>query len=406
MRIEPETVKGFQDFLPPESQKRQEIKRIIEEKFKAYGFLPIETPTIELDELMRSDIVGKEDEAISDRFKLRDKGGRNLGLRYEFTFQLARIFKQNPNIKLPAKIYQIGKNFRDEPLSFLRFREFTQCDADIIGSSGIESEAECLSLFQSIFKDLKIKTELKVNNRKLINAIIDSVKINEKLQVIRELDKIDKIGEDAVKGNLRKYAETGQIITLFKLLEKPLDFFVENLFEGAKELKKLQELSKDYGFKVKFTPFLVRGLSYYTGNVFEFTTSEKKISIAGGGRYDKVIGKYTRRETPACGISFGLERLSYFADVKIKPIKAILISLNQDTQTIKLAQKIRKENISCTISFDKPSKALEYANSYKIQNAIFIGKEEIEKKKFKLKNMKSGQEKYISEKQIITALKK
>jgi len=111
MIFEPEKVKGFQDFLPPKSLKREAIRKVIEKYFKLYGFLPVETPTIEYDELMRSNTLQQEDESISDRFRLRDKGGRNLGLRYEFTFQLARLFKQNPNIKLPFKRYQIGKVF-------------------------------------------------------------------------------------------------------------------------------------------------------------------------------------------------------------------------------------------------------------------------------------------------------
>ena len=137
MKIEIDTVKGFQDYLPPKSLKREEVKKVIEKYFKLYGFLPVETPIVEYDELMKSENLASEgeDEAVSDRFRLKDKGGRNLGLRYEFTFQLARIFKRNPNIKLPFKRYQIGPVFRDEPVSSTRFRQFTQCDADIIGNS-------------------------------------------------------------------------------------------------------------------------------------------------------------------------------------------------------------------------------------------------------------------------------
>ena len=148
MEIEATTVKGFQDILPPESLKREAVKKIIEKWFKLYGFIPIETPIIEFDELMRSETLAseKEDEAISDRFKLKDRASRNLGLRYEFTFQLARILKQNPNIKLPFRRYQIGPVFRDEPVASDRFRQFTQCDADIIGNSSIDADAECLAL--------------------------------------------------------------------------------------------------------------------------------------------------------------------------------------------------------------------------------------------------------------------
>ncbi|MDP4039591.1 MAG: histidine--tRNA ligase [Candidatus Pacearchaeota archaeon] len=407
MIYEPETVKGFQDFLPEKARERAKIKEVIERYFKLYGFLPIETPTIEFDELMRTDAtIEKEDEAVSDRFRLKDRGSRNLGLRYEFTFQLPRILKQNPNLKLPFKRYQIGSVFRDEPTSSNRFREFTQCDADIIGDSSIESDAECISLFSDILNELNIKPIIEINNRKLINSIIESVKIENKISVMRELDKLDKAGEDTIKANLRKYADANQIITLFKLLEKPLDFFVKNIFEGAEEIEKLRKLSQVYGFKIKFNPFMVRGFSYYTGNVFEIKIEGTKDSIAAGGRYDKTAGKYLNREIPAVGISFGLERLTNLAKVKTEKTKAILVSLNKNKESISLAKKLRKNNISCEISFGKPGKALEYANSLEIPYAIFIGEEEITKKKFKIKNMQSGEESLLTEKTIISKLKK
>jgi len=407
MIYEPETVKGFQDFLPPESQKRKAIKEIIEKLFALYGFLPIETPAIEFEELMRSDAVSEEeDEAVSDRFRLRDRGNRNLGLRYEFTFQLKRLFKQNPNIKLPFKRYQIGSVFRDEPTSSNRFREFTQCDADIIGDQSIEADAECLSLFSEILKELKINPEIEINSRKLINAILDSVQIQNKLQVMRELDKLEKFGEDTIKGSLRKYADANQILTLFKLLEKSLDFFEKNLFDGSEDLKKLQQLSKVYNFEVKFNPRMIRGLSYYTGNIFEIKVAGTKESVAAGGRYDKTVGKYLNKEIPAVGISFGLERLAKLAKVEIEKTKVVVISINQDKEAIKLAQKLRKNDISSEILFGKLGKSLEYANSTQAEYVIFVGKEELEKNKFKLRNMSSGEEKLLAEKQLISKLGK
>ena len=231
MIYEPETVKGFEDYLPPKSQKREKIKEIAKKYFKLYGFLPVDTPIIEFDELMRPDTIENEDEAVRDRFRLRDRANRNLGLRYEFTFQLARIFKQNPNIKLPLKKYQIGENFRDEPIRTGRTRQFTQCDIDILGDNSINADAECLAVIFDILKELKINDiELQVNNRKLIDEIIKSVQILEKQQVLREIDKIDKIGEDQVKMNLKKYADSNQILSLFKLMEKDVRFFKDNMF--------------------------------------------------------------------------------------------------------------------------------------------------------------------------------
>jgi len=404
MNFEPSTVKGFQDYLPPESQKRATIRRIIEKYFKLYGFLPVETPIIEYDELMRSDSL-QEDEAVSDRFRLKDRGGRNLGLRYEFTFQLSRIFKQNPNIKLPLKKYQIGSNFRDEPVTLGRFREFTQCDIDIIGDRSNQSEAECLAVFSDILKELRIKNTIKINNKRLVFAILDSLRIQNKDQVIRELDKIDKLGEDEIKANLRKYADTNQILALFKLMEKPLDFFIKNLFDGAEEISNLISRAKIYGLKTEFNPYLMRGFSYYTGNVFEITSPDIKSSIAGGGRYDKMVGKYLTKDIPAVGISFGLERLSSLTKINPRPVKAALISIEKDKETIKLSKQLRKENISCITLFNKTGKAMDYANSYKIPYVIFIGAKEVETKKFKLRDMKQGQESSLTEKQLIKKLK-
>lgn len=406
----PETVKGFQDYLPPESQKREKIKEITKRYFELYGFLPIETPLIEFEELMRSESIDEEDEAVRDRFRLRDRANRNLGIRYEFTFQLARIFKQYPNLKLPFRRYQIGENFRDEPIRVGRTRQFTQCDIDVIGDASINADAECISVMYDILSELGIKEfEIKVNNRKLLNAIIESVQIQNKKQVMREIDKLDKMGEDEVKMNLRKLADTNQILSLFKLMEKGISFFVENAFEGAKEIEELMQICKLYGIKLKFNPWMIRGFDYYTGNVFEFANG--KTSLMGGGRYDKLVGKFVGKEIPAVGISFSIESLMGLCQadlekLKVKNTKAVLISIEKDKETLKIAKNFRKEGVSCITSFDKIGKALEYANAYQIPYAIFIGDDELKQKKLKIRDMKTGEEKLLTEKSIISKLKK
>src|SRR3989344_3839232 len=166
-----EKVKGFRDIFAPQSLQREKIIGILKEKAKLFGFMPVETPMMEYDELLKGD--NANDEAVSDRFKLRDKGNRDLGLRFEFTFQLSRIFKEFPNIKLPWRRYQFGSVFRDEPLRPDRYREFSQFDADILGDSSIKADAECLAFADAILKELKIKAEIKVNNRKLLNSILE-----------------------------------------------------------------------------------------------------------------------------------------------------------------------------------------------------------------------------------------
>jgi histidyl-tRNA synthetase len=411
MKIEATTVKGFSDYLPPESIKRNRVKQIIERNFRLFGFIPIETPIIEFDELMKSDSLNDEDEAISDRFKLKDKGGRNLGLRYEFTFQLARIFKENPNIKLPFKRYQIGPIFRDEPTRTGRTRQFTQCDVDVIGDFSINAELECIATVTSALKELKIPITLQLNNRTLLNSIIDSVEIKSSAQVLRELDKLEKIGADEVKSNLKKLASSNQIVTLFKLLEKDLEFFKSNSFDGAEELSDLIDKCELYSIKTKFNPTMIRGFAYYTGNIFEAIIDNTKTSIAGGGRYDKTIGKYIGKDIPAVGFSFSLEALfglcpDKISDIKIKTDpKVLIISFNLEKEAISLSKKLRKNRISCTFTEGQPTKALDYANSLNIPYVIFLGEKELEDKKFKLKTMSSGEETLLTEKQIIVKLR-
>ncbi len=407
MKIEVDTVKGFQDFLPLESLKREALKQLIAKKYKLYGFLPIETPVIEFDEIMRSDTL-QEDEAVSDRFRLQDRAGRNLGLRYEFTFQLARIFKLNPNIKLPFRRYQIGEVFRDEPTSAGRYRQFTQCDSDIVGDDSVEAEIDTIAPVCDMLKELKIDAEIQVNNRQLLKAIIESVEITSVEPVMRELDKIDKMGEDNVKANLKKYADVNQIITLFKLLEKDLDFYIKNGFEGAERLKELKTKAKSYGLDIKINPFMIRGLGYYTGNIFEVKAKkgDSYISIAGGGRYDKLVGKFSGKDFPAVGISFGLERLSELATIEVSTTKVVIVSMNADKTALQLAKKLRNEDISCLIAYGKPGKALDYANTMQVKYAVFIGERELEKKKVTLKNMETGEERLLAEKSVISALKK
>ncbi len=379
-----EIVKGFRDYTEEESLIRQTIKNIIIKKFKIYGFQPAETPIIEYEKFVKSD---SQDEVISDIFKLKDKGKRNLALRYEFTFQLKRLAK---NKKLPYRRYQIGQVFRDEPISKARFRQFTQCDVDIIGST-IRDEAEILKLSSEILRDLKIEAIIYINNRKLLNEILEEQKIKQKQEVIKEIDKLDKLPERIVRKNLAKY-KAENLLSIFK---KPESFFKK--YKAYKEIRDLEKYCNLFGIKVEFLPSLARGLSYYNSSIFEIKTKKMKDTIIAGGSY-LVNG------IQSTGISFGLERIASLANIKTENIKTIIISINQEKEPIKTAEQLRKQNISCLI-LDKISKALDYANKQKIPYVIFIGKEELKKKKLKLRDMKTGKEKFLTTKEIIKLLK-
>lgn len=378
--VKSETIKGFRDI--PDASKRSSIKKLIEDVFKLYGFGAVETPIIEYEEFVKSG--NSDDEVISDVFKLQDKGKRKLALRYEFTFQLKRLAK---NKKLPFRVYQIGPVFRDEPISSNRFRQFVQCDADIVGSN-IKDEAEILKIVTEILEKIGIKFEININNRKLLNEILNDIGVKKKQEALREIDKIDKLKENDVRTGLKKIGAE----KVLAVLKKPVSVFEK--YKAYSEIKELKKQCALRGVKVNFAPYLARGLSYYNGTIFEIKTKDIKESICGGGSY-LVNG------LQATGISLGLDRLESLAKIKLEDKKVLIISIDQDKKTISIADKLRKQGIACAVSFDKIGKAMEYANSYGLDYAIIIGSQEAKKKKFKLKNMKTGREKLVTEQQLI-----
>ncbi len=368
-----ELVKGFKEYTGEEADKRQRLKGILAETFKKYGFELAETPILEYEEFVKGE--NNADEAISDIFKLKDKGKRNLALRYEFTFQLKRLMK---NRKLPYKRFQIGEVFRDEPTSSMRFRQFTQCDVDVIGST-IKDEAEILALTNEALSNLGIKPIILINNRKLLNEILESEKVKDKEQVLREIDKIGKLSEKEILQNLKKYKAEN----VLKVLKKGESYFKK--FKSYSEILELMKYCAYYGVKVLFSPTVIRGLSYYNGSVFEVKTQGIRETLVGGGSY-----KFDNVQST--GISFGIERLLLLAKIKLEKKESLIVSLGEDKEAIKLAQRLRSKGKNVLLFFGKPSKALDFANSKKIGEVIFVGKEEIKKGKFKVKDMKSGKE--------------
>lgn len=383
-----EKVKGFEDFLGEDAKKREEMTNIIRNQFNLFGFEPAETPIIENGDFVRG--KNQNDEAVRDVFSLEDRGKRKLALRFEFTFQLKRIAK---NQKLPYKRYQIGYVFRDEPIKKGRLRQFVQCDADIIGSS-LKEEAECLAMAKNIYRELKIPAKIYVNNRKLINEILEAEKIPEKNreQIIRELDKLDKLPKEEVAKNLKEL-EAEKMVEIFTAKEKTFE-----KYKFYDEIKKLKNLCAIYGVQIEFRPFLARGLSYYNGTVFEIWAEELGVALTGGGSY-LVDG------IQSTGISFGLEPLFLISKIELESKTMLILSMNQDEKAIELAQKIREKNNQIILLTDKsPSKALDYANTKKIKSVLIIGEDEVKNKKYTLKNMKTGKEEKLSEKEILEQL--
>jgi histidyl-tRNA synthetase len=371
-----ERVKGFQDFLGQDAKKRERMLELIKDQFNLFGFEPAETPIVEYEEFVRG--KNTNDEAVRDVFSLEDRGKRKLALRFEFTFQLKRIAK---NQKLPYRRYQIGYVFRDEPIRQGRLRQFIQCDADIIGSN-TKDEAECLTLAQKICEKLEIPCTIYINNRKLINEILDKEKISEedREQIIRELDKLDKLSKKEVEQNLKPF-KAEKLVKLFTSEEKSFE-----KYSSFEEIKKIKQLCKDFKIKVEFRPFLARGLSYYNGTVFEIWSKELNVALTAGG-------SYLNEGIQSTGISFGLEPLSLLSKIESEKNEILIVSLNQDKKAIEIAEKLRNKGTPVILLTEKsPSKALDYANSKQIPKVLIIGENEVKSGKLKVKDMKSGKE--------------
>ncbi len=378
-----EPVKGFRDFTGEDAEKFAEIKKIILKNFEKYNFEPAETPIIEREEFVRGEKSQENDEAISDIFKLKDKGKRNLALRYEFTFQLKRLMN---NKKLPYKRYEIGPVFRDEPATANRLRQFTQCDADVVGISSevpAREESEVLALANDILKELGIEPVILINNRKLLNEILDDLGVKKnKEAVLREIDKFGKISEKEMKTNLKKLKAE----KVLEALKQGEDYF--NEFESYKEIVSLMDYCRQYGFEVKFSPTIIRGLSYYNGTVFEVKAKGIKETIIAGG-------SYMFNNVQCTGISFGVERLMAVEKMKMQKDKFLIVSLGEDDAAVRVSAKMRNWGDNVSIYYGKPSKALEYANAYRFTKVIFLGEKEIKARKAKVKDMKSGKESEI-----------
>ncbi len=382
-----DTVKGFKDFLGEEAEKREEIRKILVKNFRKYGFEPAETPVIEYREFVKGN--NTNDEAVSDIFKLTDKGERELALRYEFTFQLKRLMIGK---KLPFKRYSIGPVFRDEPVTGNRLRQFTQCDIDVVGAT-IKDEAEVLSVVRRVLSELGIKFIIYINNRKLLNEILFKENI-EKMdweKVIKEVDKMDKLPEDEIYNNLRSYGAQN-VLELFK---QPESFFEK--YEAYAEIAELKKYCKFYGVEVSFLPSLARGLSYYNGNVFEVKSDIKETITAGGS--------FMFNDIQSTGLSFGLERLTILAKSFTLNRKVLVLSINQDEKSIKIIETLRDNGSDCLFFNGKISKGLDYANAKKIDFVIFVGDEEVEKGIVKLKNMETGEESLVKLEEVVKKLK-
>jgi histidyl-tRNA synthetase len=382
-----ETVKGFKDKIGKEARAAQLIQEIAKQIFEKYNYNYVETPIVEYEEFVKSG-SDEGDEAISEIFRLQDRGKRDLALRYEFTFQLKRIANMQ---KLPFKRYQIGAVFRDEPVKGNRVRQFTQCDIDVVGAK-IKDQAELLSAFNDILMALKVNSTIYVNNRKLLNEILDEVGIENKVDAIRELDKLDKLSKEEVRANLENLGAE----KLLDIVKQPKEFFKK--YSSYAEIEELEKYCSYYGVKIEFLPTLARGLSYYVGNVYEIKSSDIKETICGGGTY--MVGKNV-----ASGISFSIERMMAVSNIVVDIDKILIVSLNEDRKAIEISKQLRKQGMNASVYFGKPSKAFDFAEAYGFRKILFVGKKECESKRFKVRDVNTGKEVLIEIKSKASRIK-
>lgn len=417
--------KGVRDWYGKEAITRNKIKDSLRKVFESYGFSPLETPIIELQDVIS--IKGGE-EISKETFTLSDQGNRKLALRFDHTVPLARFFSYNSKLNLPFKRYAIGEVFRDGPTQPEqgRYRSFTQCDIDILGVEYMSAEVELLGIVKKVFKNLGLsEVEVRLNNRKILEDILGYVGIREKdnLKVMSSLDKLDKLSEiEVAKEILDKvstYVCSDTIKHLFEVIkkedtnlltyEKLMRFIPKS--EGLKEVKEILTFSQqlDYSF-VKLDPSLARGLDYYTGTTMEAYLEDKqrfKSAIAAGGRFDDMVGEFygVGKKIPAVGISFGLERLvqvldehnlntrKSITDIFIIPVGGI------SDYALKVAENFRDHNLNVDINYinnTKIGKLIKNAYNNGIKFVGIIGDQEEKTKTITLKNLETGEQSKMS----------
>lgn len=424
-KTEPRTLAGFMELMPNEQILFEQIKQKIEKTYQKFGFLPLDTPILELSEVLLAKAGGETEKQIY-RF---EKGDTDISMRFDLTVPLAKYVAKNyGNLSFPFRRYQIGKVYRGERTQKGRFREFYQCDIDIIGDGelSIINDAELPSVIYNIFKELGFDDfTIHINNRKILNGLFESLNQKENAtEILRIIDKIEKIGKEAVIEELEKINVPNESInkiidfieiegTTDEKLQKLNELNIKNeeFEKGLDELTQVVKYVRIFGipeanFKVDLT--IARGLDYYTGTVYEtFLNQYRELgSVCSGGRYENLAEYYTDKQLPGVGISIGLTRLFYKLN-ELQLIKAekksiaevLVVPMVQDlTVPIQIATDLRKKGISTEVYLnDKKLKTkMKYADKLEIPYVIVVGEDEINSGIVKIKNMKTGEERETS----------
>ncbi|MCK5846789.1 MAG: histidine--tRNA ligase [Bacteroidales bacterium] len=455
MAQKPSIPKGTRDFSPQEMAKRNYIFNTIENVFKLFGFLQIETPAMEnLSSLMgkygeegdkllfkvlnSGDFLKKvspEELSAKENNKILNKISEK-GLRYDLTVPFARYVVQHRNdIQFPFKRYQIQPVWRADRPQKGRYREFFQCDADVIGSNSLMNEVEIIQMLDKVFTKLDIKVVIKINNRKILAGIAESIGYPEKIiDITIAMDKIDKIGPDAVYDELRTKGidnDAIQMLEPFMNLQgnstnqkmNCLTEFIGDSAIGNRGMLEIEEVfnrlkSFDINNEVELDLTLARGLNYYTGAIFEVVAKDAKMgSISGGGRYDDLTGVFGLNDVSGVGISFGADRiydvlteLDKFPNTSMKGTEVLIINFGkeEEKEALNILTKLRDAGIPSELfpESGKMKKQMKYANHNNIQYVILAGANELESGKLGLKVMETGEQMDLSVEEIIRKLSK
>jgi len=418
-------VKGTFDYMPKDMIIRNRITDVLRKNFEKYGYLPIETPMLNYYDLL-SYKYNDDAEILSEIYKLTDQGERNLGLRYDLTVPFCKVVGLNKDLTLPFRRYEIGRVFRNGPVKLGRTREFYQCDIDVVGIDNRFIEAEQIKMAIETYKELGIEIFVKYNNRKLMSGLIKASGINEELidSVIGVIDKKEKVTEEDLREMLLDLNLTNEVIDkLLDLFNKNIDEYQELvnenelINEGVSELLEINNYLSELGVinDCKFTPTLARGLSIYTGIVFEFYDKKQRLTcaIGAGGRYNKIITNFmdNGNNYPAVGLSFGLEPIFVILKEEDKNeslIDVYMVPLDTNVETLKLASKMRDNNIKVLIEMNKKKigKCFEYAERENIKYVMIIGENEVNSGLYKIKDMREKQEYTLSEEELIEFINK
>lgn len=386
---------------------------VFAEIFEKYGFQPLETPTIEFQDILLGK-YGEEAEKLMYLFK--DQGGRDVGLRYDLTVPTARVVAQYPSIPKPFKRYQIQPAFRAEKPQRGRYREFTQCDIDTFGTTSPLADAEILAVIYECLKAIGFqKFTIRVNSRQVIFKTMEAsgVAKDKLLPTIQSLDKLDKKTADEVKSELaNRKLSAGTIDKIFNQISTS---------EPDNNLIEILSFAENLGVPADFLRFdstLSRGLDYYTGAIFETTVTEPKIgSITGGGRYDELIGQFTGQPMPAVGTTIGLDRvvdviseLNLWPDFQKQSTKVLvtIFSPALTENSLGVLASLRNLQINSEIYLDpaaKLDKQLKYADQKGIPYAVIIGPEEAGKNLVTVKNLGTKEQKTIAAGDLIDEVK-